>query len=301
MDIATLSSLDPAVLRTMLLPFLGQYVADEADRPAVTAAMADTIAGLTDDDLIEMMAHMAQIGEEYGLHAPNPSAMALTRRWAECMLGDPEVQGLEHLVQAIEAGPVIVLSNHQSYFDASALDHALVKQGRPDLADRLMVAAGPKVYSDLFRRFAAASMTTLKVPQSTSLGHTEQMTRRELARRAIASLKGARTGFEQGKFLLIYPEGSRTRTGRMKSWLKAVYRYAELVECRVVPATLVGLDDVMAVGTMAMRPAAAKLSFGASFAVGPKEGRAALEQARTAVVQMLPAAQRPEAGEADFV
>ncbi|TNE85015.1 MAG: 1-acyl-sn-glycerol-3-phosphate acyltransferase [Deltaproteobacteria bacterium] len=301
MDLSLLSELQPAQLRMMLPPFLGQYVAEPSSRDDVVAAMTRTIDGLDDQALGAMLAHMATLGEEYALYDSESGARALTRAWAVQMLGTPEVEGLEHLVEAVEAGPTVVFSNHLSYFDASALDHALVVCGREDLADRLMVAAGPKVYSDLFRRFAAASLATVKVPQSTSLGHTEQMSGRELARRAIASLKAARSGFEEGRFLLIYPEGSRTRTGRMQAWLKAVYRYAELVPCRVVPATLEGLDTVMPVGTMAMRPAPTKLRFGPSFEVGPKEGRQALERAREAVVDMLPEDMRPDDDEPAFV
>lgn len=300
MDLSLLAALEPAKLRGMLTPFLTQYVADDAARPAMSARMASALEGLDDAQLGQMLSYMAILGDEFTLYERDPAARVLTRVWAAEMLPSPRVEGLANLREAVKAGPVVVLSNHLSYFDASALDYALVVHGEEALADRMMVAAGPKVYSDLFRRFAAASLTTVKVPQSTSLGHTEQMSGRELARRAIASLKSARSGFEDGRFLLVYPEGSRTRTGRMRAWLRAVYRYTELVPCQIVPATLEGLDTVMPVGTMSMRAGPVTLRFGEPFAVGPKEGRAAMERARSAVVAMLPEELRPLPEEPEF-
>lgn len=295
MDLSTLAALRPEQLRPLLLPFLEQYVADESARQGLRGPMSALIASISDDELGEMIATMATMGEEYRLYPPEPTAQRIARCWADFLLGTPEIEGLEHLSEAVAAGPTVVMSNHQSYYDTSIFDWALLQHGRADLANKLTVIAGPKVYSDLFRRFAAASMRTIQVPQSTSLGHTEQMSGRELAKRAILSLKSARSALQEGNFLVIYPEGSRTRTGRMRGFLRAVYRYAELVECRVVPATILGADDIMPIDEMAMRPAQTRLTFGESFAVGPKQGRAALERAHAEVAALLPADRRPEA------
>lgn len=301
MDLSTLSSLQPAQLRAMLVPFLEQYLADDDAVQRLRTAMTVEIASFSDDELAAMVHHMAAIGAEYHMYPADPTAQRIARRWADLLLGTPEVVGLEHLASAVESGPTVVLSNHQSYYDTSILEWGLIQQGRTDLADKLSVIAGPKVYSDLFRRFAAASMRTIKVPQSTSLGHTEQMSGRELARRAISSLKAARNTLTDGNFLVLYPEGSRTRTGRMQAFLKAVYRYTELVDCRIVPATILGADDIMPIDSMSMRPAQTRLSFGPSFTVGRKQGRDALARARTEITALLPEDRRPDPEQPDFV
>ena len=301
MDVSILDQIGPTELRTIFLPFLGNYLNREDERDQVLAEMGSCVAALSDEQLAGMLEHMRAIGKDYTLHEAHGVARTVTRRWAHSLLGAPEVRGLEHLLDSVAQGPTVILSNHLSYFDANIVDVALETQGQDGLSRRLMVAAGPKVYSDLFRLFAAASLATVKVPQSTSLGHTEQMSGRELARRAISSLKAARHGLEEGRFLLIYPEGSRTRTGRMCSWLKAVYRYAELVPCRVVPATVEGADEVMPVGSMKMQRAATTIRFGEPFEVGPKGGKQALERAREQVASMLPMAMRPADGDVAFV
>lgn len=301
MDLSTLSAVGPEQLRPLLVPFLTQYVGEETVCEEVRTAMSAEIAGLTDADLTEMVQHMSRLGEEYRLYESDPSAQRIARRWADVLLETPTVVGLEHLAGAVAQGPTVVFSNHQSYYDTSILEWGLISEGRVDLADKLTVIAGPKVYSDLFRRFAAASMRTIQVPQSTTLGHTEQMSGRELARRAISSLKAARGALESGGFLVLYPEGSRTRTGRMQAFLKAVYRYSELVECRVVPATILGADAIMPVDSKVMYRAPTTLTFGPSFVVGKKGGRAALERVREEITSLLPEERRPDPELPSFV
>ena len=76
---------------------------------------------------------------------------------------------------------------------------------------------------------------------------------------------------------------------------------AELVPCRVVPATVEGADEVMPVGSMKMQRAATTIRFGEPFEVGPKGGKQALERAREQVASMLPMAMRPADGDVAFV
>jgi hypothetical protein len=92
---------------------------------------------------------------------------------------------MEHLDRATRLGPTLPVGNHLSYFDASSTDALVAWSGRTDLADRIVAAAGPKVYEDLFRLVAASCLNTLPVPQSTSFAHTAKLAPRELARKGL--------------------------------------------------------------------------------------------------------------------
>lgn len=62
--------------------------------------------------------------------------------------------GTGHLA-AVAGKPVVVAANHLSYSDANLLEVLLHQAGAGALADRLTVVAGPKVYSNLRRRFSS--------------------------------------------------------------------------------------------------------------------------------------------------
>jgi 1-acyl-sn-glycerol-3-phosphate acyltransferase len=99
--------------------------------------------------------------------------------------------------------------------------------------------------------------------------------------------------------LLIYPEGARTRSGRMQPFLRAVYRYFKVPGTRIVPAALVGTAEVMPVGENRARPESCSLAFGPALDVEACGGpRAALATAHSAISELLPHELRPKPGEA---
>ncbi len=60
----------------------------------------------------------------------------------------------------------MVVANHLSYSDANVIEVLLQQSGGGEVADRLAVVAGPKVYSDLSRRFSSLCFGTIKSPQN---------------------------------------------------------------------------------------------------------------------------------------
>ena len=222
--------------------------------------------------------------------------------WCRDVVDAPELHGVEHLAAAVAAGPTVVLGNHLSYFDTSATDAILTWAGHADLADRLVVMAGPKVYTDTFRRVAVLGLHTLPVPQSTSLAHTEKIPVRELARQAKASLDAAAGATAQGQVLFFYPEGSRTRTGRMNSFLRGVHRYLAVGGDRptlVVPCAITGTHRIMGLDTTKLRPGKVTVTFGPPVAVCPETPpKVALAEAFHGVAALLPEDLRPESGTA---
>lgn len=297
MDVEALTSLQPEQLRLLLPPYLSSFIVDDAARTRNAERMHDLVSGWDDATCRRVLDHLVRLGTEQQVYEADPDCRELARRWSRDVILDSEVDGIEHLREAMAAGPVVVISNHLAYFDSTAIDAMLVWQGEVELADRLVSAAGPKVYQTLFRRVASACLNTLPVPQSTTFSHTEQLSPRELARRAVMSVKLGQQAVSDGKALLIYAEGSRSRSGHMGPFLKGVRRYLEIADpLYVVPAALCGTHRLMPVGEERMHPMHASLRFGAPIVIGEGlSAREALTAAHEAIAALLPDEHKPEA------
>jgi 1-acyl-sn-glycerol-3-phosphate acyltransferase len=288
-DPSVLQQLEAPVLKGLLPGFLASQVMG-ADR----AVVARYIADWTDRDYEALLAQLKGLGQEYRVYPAIPCARELARRWMRDII-TPTVVGCEHLRGPMDRGPTVIVTNHISYLDATATDVLVSWAGHADLADRIAYLAGPKVYQELFRLVAAAAIHTLPVPQSNQLAHTEQLSARELARRALSSMEAGQAALAQGHALLFYPEGSRTRTGRLEPFLKATRRYLQSARF-VVPGAIDGTDRVMPLDGSALVPGPVSLTFGAPIALQDGESaRDALATAHEAIAAMLPAQKRPGA------
>lgn len=295
MDLAALATLAPDPLRALLPQFLSGYIRDPAAARTNLARMAGLVSDWDDATCARVLGRLSSLGDAQQVYFADPACRVLSRVWSQDVILHPAVEGTHHLRAAMEAGPTLILCNHLSYFDSNAIDAVLAWAGHEDLADRLVSAAGPKVYQALFRRVAAACLNTLPVPQSTSFTHTEPLSARELARRALASLDAARQVTAEGYVLLIYPEGSRSRSGRMGPFLKAVHRYLQSSDrLAVVPAAIEGTHRLMPVDDEHMYPRSISLRFGAPLQVGGAlSARDALERAHQTIADLLPEAHHP--------
>ncbi len=297
-DHTFLAALGPDELKMLLPGFLAGFVDDAAAAATSRTLTAATVGSWTPETCRSVVQHLGAIGAEHQLYAAHPAGRTLSREWARSVIPQPTVSGAEHLAAAAAAGPTLIACNHTSYFDTTATDAALAWNGHAALADRIVALAGPKVYADLFRRVAAGCLNTLPVPQSTSLGHTEKLSPRELARKALESLESAGALLRDGWILLLYPEGSRTRTGRLGPFLRGTHRYLSCVEgLRVVPTAIAGSDRVMPVSDPKLHPGPVHLAFAPALQVGPDgTAREVLEAAHAAIEALLPESARPEPG-----
>jgi 1-acyl-sn-glycerol-3-phosphate acyltransferase len=290
--------LGPQGLREVLPAFLADYVDDEQARARNLERVAALVAGWSDETTMQVLQRLVSLRAGDGVLKAHPACRELARVWTKDVVLTPTLDGQEHLRAAVERGPTVVLGNHLSYFDTSATDCTLAWAGHADLADRLVAAAGPKVYEDTFRRIAAVCLHTLPVPQSTSLSHTQKLPVRELARQARASLDGATKGAAEGLVMLLYPEGSRTRTGRMGSFLRGVHRYLGVGdEVSVVPCAIAGTQAIMPLDARRLAPGPVSVRFGPALRVGPDgPTKAVLEGSFHGVAALLPEELRPAEG-----
>jgi 1-acyl-sn-glycerol-3-phosphate acyltransferase len=172
------------------------------------------------------------------------------------------LDGLQHL-ETVPAGPVVICANHLSYADANVIEVLLHRNGAETLANRLTALAGPKVFTSRQRRFSSLCFGTVKVPQSVDVASGEAaMSAREVARAARESIQAARARLASGDALVLFGEGTRSRTGAMQWMLPAVARYLDVPGTWVIPVALTGPETLFPLEG-ALRPACVTMRIGA--------------------------------------
>ena len=140
------------------------------------------------------------------------------------------VEGFEHVARH---GPGIVAANHLSFFDSVALTVAV---------RRRLGFVGKAEYLDNWktrRLFPALGMIPLE---------------RGGRRQALRALAEAEKVIESGELFAIYPEGTRSRDGRLHKGHRGVGRLAVATGAPVIPAGITGTDKVQPPGTRVPRP-----------------------------------------------
>lgn len=229
-------------------------VLPEKDRPALEAAMAKRIAGIsTAEERRAFLDVFGRCGEDWGHQPGHPLAALLTVMVAESLLPPVgAISGLEHCREALglasSGKAVAMISNHISYGDANILFVALEKNGLRSFP--LMVMAGPKVYSDPFRKLMAMTFDSLKMAQPPSRASGDAaVSGRELALITRRVMSDAAAWQAKGRILFFFPEGSRSRSGAMERLIPASARYLMANDATVYPVGLSGTEGLMGVGS----------------------------------------------------
>jgi 1-acyl-sn-glycerol-3-phosphate acyltransferase len=226
-------------------PALGEI--RDSLRREIDAAGPEALAGLG--------RRLAHPGTGWDYYPSDPLARRIHRALARRVLPEgPVLHGAEHLA-AVAGKPVVILPNHLSYSDANVLEVALHQAGAGALADRLTVVAGPKVYSSLRRRFSSLCFGTIKVPQSTSLSTDEAvMNAREVALAARRVIQIAHERLRLGEALLVFAEGTRSRSGEMQPLLPGVARYLDCPGTWILPVGIAGSEALFPMDEGSLNP-----------------------------------------------
>jgi 1-acyl-sn-glycerol-3-phosphate acyltransferase len=184
-----------------------------------------------------------------------------------------EVRGWDRLPEPIRAErePVIFMSNHESNLDPPVLISAIpipaVYLAKKEI--RWMVPVG----------WAAMAAGTIFIDRSN----------RE---RAIHSLHQAAREIRGGKSVVIFPEGTRTRTGELLNFKKGGFAMAEEAGVRIVPLATVGGHRMLPPGTLRVQPGPYVISFGEPVDPRDHPGR---EAVMAEVRRQIAALQNPQA------
>jgi 1-acyl-sn-glycerol-3-phosphate acyltransferase len=214
--------------------------------------------------LVALGDRLANAGTEWTYYPSDPLARRIHRALAVRVLRhNPVLLGAEHLA-ALAGKPVVIMANHLSYSDANLLDVLLHQAGAGALADRLTVVAGPKVYSNLRRRFSSLCFGTIKVPQSSSLSTGEAvMNAREVALAARRVIDIAHDRLRLGEALLVFAEGTRSRPGEMQRLLPGVARYLDHPGTWILPVGIAGSEALFPMDEGSLNPVPIEVRLGA--------------------------------------
>jgi 1-acyl-sn-glycerol-3-phosphate acyltransferase len=223
--------------------------------PEIRASLERVIDDAGRGAIDGLSARLAGSGRDWNYFPGDPLAKKIHHALAPRVLRhQPTVSGLEH-VPAIAARPVVLIANHLSYSDANLLEVVLEASGAAALANRLTVIAGPKVYSNLRRRFSSLCFGTIKVPQSTARSSAEAvMGPRDVARAARRAIAVAHARLERGDALLVFGEGNRSRSAAMQRFLPGVARYLEPASAWVLPIAIAGTHRLFPIDGETLTP-----------------------------------------------
>ena len=198
---------------------------------------------LDEPRVVELMDRIAHCGEGWGYHPPDPFVRWLSREiMGRVVTGGTLLNG--SVLALARQRSVVFLGNHLSFIDANVFDFRCAAAGHAEVVDQMTTIVGPKVYSQLIRKLASLCFGTVKIAQSQSIASDEAvMSPREVARVVRENLAVAHERVAGGDHLLIFPEGSRSRTASMQRLLPAVSRYLT-PDVAVVPFGLAGTQDL---------------------------------------------------------
>lgn len=263
--------------RDVLIDAILEFLADQDLLTVrdIRAALEREIDDAGPDALLALKARLVE-DNGWGYYPRDPLAQRIHHLLANRFLDHgSELRNGHHMARVTNA-PVVIAANHLSYADANVIEVLVQSAGGGDLANRLTALAGPKVFTSRERRFSSLCFGTVKVPQSAEVASGEAvLSGREVARAARQSIDVALGRLRDGDALVLFGEGTRSRTGEMQLMLAGVARYLDVPGAWVLPVGLAGSETLFPADVSAPRPARVVLQLGRPIWASALVGRAA--------------------------
>ncbi len=183
----------------------------------------------------------------------------------------PEVVGLDNVPRS---GAVILASNHLSFIDSVVI---------PVVVPRKVVFLAK---SDYFTGEGLTGAFTKAWFEGLGMLPVD----RDDTKAAMASLGTALEVLGRGEAFGIYPEGTRSRDGRLYRGRTGAAHLALTAGCPIVPVGLRGTHDIQPVGARVPRLAKVRIAFGAPIEVAGRFESMALGKARRLLTDEVMAA-----------
>lgn len=204
---------------------------------------------------------------------PNNLSLYISQKIVNYILNkyaDIEICGEENIKNE-EGKGILFVCNHLSNSDGLVLNVLLKKY---DVA----FIAGEKLYSDKFTKLGAKTVQTINIkPNSADM---------EAIKSVIKRLKG-------GKSVLLFPEGTRSRTGGLIQPKKGVSLFVRMSNATIIPIGLSGTNILMPVnkeGNMSKESfskAKIKINIGKSYKIDKKEENMTKEEYEESIVNKI--------------
>jgi len=170
--------------------------------------------------------------------------MVLGRLWVRWILATfsvrVDVAGLENVPTH---APIILMSNHQSLADIAAIVSTL-----PPSVKWRFVAKKELVRVPVFGQALLAS------------GHI--IIDRGNRERAVASLRHAAERIRAGTSVIVFPEGTRSSDGHLRSFKSGPFHLAVEAQVPIVPVTVSGSQRITPKGELRVHPGRVKITYG---------------------------------------
>jgi 1-acyl-sn-glycerol-3-phosphate acyltransferase len=180
----------------------------------------------------------------------------------------PHVRGRENVPAS---GPFIIASNHLSFIDSMAIP--LMSPRRVGYLAKAEYFTTPGVKGWLTKTLFTA-LGALPVERQTH-------------RAAQEALDTAMTVLNAGGGFGVYPEGTRSRDGRLARGKTGVAWLALTADCPVVPVGITGTDRIQPVGARWPRPRRFTVVFGKPLAFPDHRGKAGSNRSRREVTDTI--------------
>jgi 1-acyl-sn-glycerol-3-phosphate acyltransferase len=277
---------------------------DLLTRDDIRLALEREVDGAGAQALLDLRERLSNSGADWDYNPPDPLARRIHHLLAnKVMHPDSRLIGIDQVL-AVAKQPLVIVANHLSYADANVIEILFRRSGAASLADRLTTMAGPKVFVNRERRFSSLCFGTIRTPQNAGLSTDEAvMTPRDVARAARRAIETAHERMALGEALLVFAEGTRSRTGTMQPMLPGVARYLDGEMTWVLPLGIAGTEAVFPVNEDRLHSVPIVVRAGAPFRasalVGCADGnrRAIMDAVGVAIAEVLPPAYRGSYGD----
>ena len=182
---------------------------------------------------------------------------------AKLLRYDWSSEGAERLLEIGE--PMILASNHCSHADTGAILGTLPG----DMRRRTCVAAALDVFGSVEDR--SRVRTFRRECLQTAVATAFFAFAFDRSGPPLPSVRTAVTLVRNGWNLLLYPEGTRSRTGKVSDFKAGVSLIAKLTGRRVVPIHVSGGKTIMPIGTKIPGPGHANVRYGEPIELGRGE------------------------------
>jgi 1-acyl-sn-glycerol-3-phosphate acyltransferase len=180
----------------------------------------------------------------------------------------PTVEGVDKVPAT---GPVIVASNHLSFADSLVIPIVAPRKVVFLAKQDYFTGTGPK---GAVQRAWFTSMGMIPVD-------------RDDTQAALASLDTALAVLERGEAFGIYPEGTRSRDGRLYRGRTGVAQLAMVSGAPIVPVGLIGTERLQPVGTTVPRLVKVQVRFGPPIEVAGRYDGVAPGRARREITDQV--------------